>query len=338
MEALSDDPWATLKQLCETHGAKRIDILTGFLGNGATEALRELGVSARIIVGLPKQGAALSEAKIEEIKRLVATHQVRWLPALHAKLYVLPGRAAMIGSANFSSNGFGDLDELVAASNDDAFVAAAEKAFAGRWRKARPIDPTKLRSTGRSEGAAGEGGGLGKLAKPRKHGFKKPTTTVGAKGAPVPDATIRPVRIISSRPEGIAAGIEGLAKTTWATSPKARKGDPHIIAITDVKQGDGSGHPAVDALHSIWIACSDAFPKPKSRWKIQARLYKPIFLANPVHKAKLVAARLIKCAWPQNPSGQLFVGPRLVKLANIIAKENPGQAKQIRAALGVPAI
>ncbi len=65
----------------------------------------------------------------------------------------------------------------------------------------------------------------------------------------------------------LSAYIEGLAKTTWATSPKARKGDPHIIAITDVKQGDGSGHPAVDALHSIWIACSDAFPKPKSRWK-----------------------------------------------------------------------
>ncbi len=174
METLSGDPWATLKALCDQHRPKRIDILTGFLGSGASGALAALGVKARIIVGLPRADATVSSSLIDELTRLTEAHQVRWIPALHAKLYVLPGHAAMIGSANFSQPGFSALDELVLATTTPATVAAAQREFDRRWRAAIDIDPDRLVPSAVSEGGSGGTATLGRVASPRAHGFSVP--------------------------------------------------------------------------------------------------------------------------------------------------------------------
>lgn len=194
MDTFSEDPWATLAGLCKQHRAARLDILTGFLGSGATEALRALGVSARIIIGLPRGDAAMSEAQIEELKRLKKAHQVRWLRGLHAKLYVLPGHAAMIGSANFSRPGFSTLDELVLATTTRALIAAAQQAFDRRWHKALDLVPATLVPIVAAGDVDRATSALGSVPSPRGHAFAVPpkagatrpsTSAIGPQAGPL---------------------------------------------------------------------------------------------------------------------------------------------------------
>lgn len=180
MEILSDDPWATLVDLCRDHRARTIDVLTGFLGSGATAALAKLGVTARLVLGLSRPDATLSPGQIAELVALRnAGHKVRWSRGLHAKLYVLPQRAAMIGSANFSRGGFSGLDELVVATTTAALVTAAQRAFDKRWNVAFDLDPAMLVPQAGAAHDDGDGGGIGTIARPRAHGFAVPAPPRG---------------------------------------------------------------------------------------------------------------------------------------------------------------
>src|SRR5690606_36177070 len=126
------------------HGAKRLDILTGYIGKGATQALATLGVRARIVLGLESADAALTSAQIEELRLLSVPHEVRWRSGLHAKLYVVDQRAILIGSANFTRAGFEHLDELAVATDDPAAVTRAVEAFETRFAEATPIELDRL--------------------------------------------------------------------------------------------------------------------------------------------------------------------------------------------------
>lgn len=171
MQVLVDDIWSELSKLCKAHSTKRLDILTGFLGSGASHALDELGVKARIILGLASESASLSAAQIAEIALLQAHHEVRALAGLHAKLYLLDEHVVIVGSANFTKSGFERLDELSIATDDAAVIGEAVAAFATRWEEAFVIDPSKLTPVAVTITGEDAGGGLGMAWDDRTSGF-----------------------------------------------------------------------------------------------------------------------------------------------------------------------
>src|SRR5689334_23348144 len=158
MIEIVDEPWEALQRLCVTHEAKHLDILTGYIGKGATAALATLGVRARIVLGLENADAALTSAQIEELRLLCAQHEVRWRSGLHAKLYVVEQRAVLVGSANFTRAGFEHLDELAVATDDPVTVDQAIDAFELRFADAAPLDPDRLQV--QTPAPAGDADGL----------------------------------------------------------------------------------------------------------------------------------------------------------------------------------
>lgn len=167
------EQWTVLETLCRQFGVKRIDMLTGFIGKGASTALASLNVRARIIIGLPNDHAALSQVQIDEIVALQAHHDVRWLPGLHAKLYLLDERVVIVGSANFTRSGFEHLDELAIATDEPTTTAQAVKAFETRFAQAARIEPERLEVLPATmpDGADGLRGGLGVAREARRSGF-----------------------------------------------------------------------------------------------------------------------------------------------------------------------
>jgi hypothetical protein len=172
---LIDDIWSELAALCKAHRVERLDILTGFLGSGASRALDALGVRARIIVGLASETAALGAAQIAELAQLRGSHEVRALAGLHAKLYLLDERIVIVGSANFTRSGFERLDELSLATDDATVVRDAIAVFATRWEQAFAIDPNKLAPRTSSEGDE-LGSALGTAWDDRTSGFSPEVT------------------------------------------------------------------------------------------------------------------------------------------------------------------
>jgi phosphatidylserine/phosphatidylglycerophosphate/cardiolipin synthase-like enzyme len=144
MLELTDEPWESLAGLCKKHKVKHVDILTGFIGSGACSALSRLQVSCRLVLGLPNEAASLSAAQIAELSNLCKSHDVRWMPGLHAKLYVLDRRITLVGSANFTKSAFEMLDEILLATDDAEIAKTSTRMFESRWRNSRPLRPKKL--------------------------------------------------------------------------------------------------------------------------------------------------------------------------------------------------
>lgn len=169
---LVEEPWPILERLCIEHAAKRLDILTGFLGSGATLALEALGVRARIVIGLPSADAVLSASQIAEVRSLIeAQHEVRWLRGLHAKLYLVDARAVLVGSANFTTAGFEKLDEIGIATDTPSVVSQAVEMFEARFANASAIEPERLRIADVDTGGDGLGSSLGTAWSERTSGF-----------------------------------------------------------------------------------------------------------------------------------------------------------------------
>lgn len=169
---LVEEPWPILERLCIEHAAKRLDILTGFLGSGATLALEALGVRARIVIGLPSADAVQSAGQIAEVRSLIAAqHEVRWSRGLHAKLYLVDGRAVLIGSANFTTAGFEKLDEICIATDTPSVVRQAVEIFDARFANASAIEPDRLRVADVDAGGDGLGSSLGTAWSERTSGF-----------------------------------------------------------------------------------------------------------------------------------------------------------------------
>lgn len=178
MIELVENPWSALAQLCRSHSARRIEILTGFIGSGAASALAALNVQARIVIGLAGANASLSRSQIEELKLLSSMHEVRWLPGLHAKMYLIDRRAVMVGSANFSKGGFESLDEIAIATDDAEIIARATQAFEARFAQAERLDASQLTTLADDGLLADEDEpsafGLGLAWFDRKSGFSVP--------------------------------------------------------------------------------------------------------------------------------------------------------------------
>jgi hypothetical protein len=170
-----DEPWEALERLCHAYAAKHLDILTGYIGRGATQALAMLGVHARIVLGLESENAALTAAQIEELRLLCTHHEVRWRRGLHAKLYVIEQRAALVGSANFTRSGFEKLDEVAIVTDDATAVEQAIDAFEIRFAEAVPLDPDRLQvnPATSSDDADGLPTGLGTAWDDRHSGFTR---------------------------------------------------------------------------------------------------------------------------------------------------------------------
>jgi hypothetical protein len=169
---LVDEPWPTLERLCIEHAAKRLDIMTGFLGSGATLALEALGVRARIVIGLPSADAVLSAGQVAEVRSLIAAqHEVRWSRGLHAKLYLVDGRAMLVGSANFTTAGFEKLDEICIATDTPSVVSRAVEMFQARFANASAIEPDRLRIADAGTDGDGLGSSLGTAWSERTSGF-----------------------------------------------------------------------------------------------------------------------------------------------------------------------
>ena len=164
--------WPSLERLCIELAAKRLDILTGFLGSGATLALEALGVRARIVLRLPSADAVLSAGQIAEVRALIAAqHEVRWSRGLHAKLYLVDGRAVLVGSANFTTAGFEKLDEICIATDSPSVVSRAVEMFEARFANASAIEPDRLRIAGVGTDGDGLASSLGTAWSERTSGF-----------------------------------------------------------------------------------------------------------------------------------------------------------------------
>jgi len=169
---LVEEPWPILERLCIEHAAKRLDILTGFLGSGATLALEALGVRARIVIGLPSAEAVLSVGQIAEVRSLIAAeHEVRWSRGLHAKVYLVDRRAVLVGSANFTTAGFEKLDEIGIVTDTPAVVSRAVEMFEARFANASAIEPDRLRVADVDIDGDGVGSSLGTAWSERTSGF-----------------------------------------------------------------------------------------------------------------------------------------------------------------------
>jgi hypothetical protein len=173
---LVEEPWPILERLCIEHAAKRLDILTGFLGTGATLALEALGVRARIVIGLPSAEAVVSASQIAEVRSLIAAqHEVRWSRGLHAKVYLLDQRAVLVGSANFTTAGFEKLHEIGIVTDTPSVVNRAIEMFEARFANASAIEPERLRIADMDAGGDGLGSALGIAWSERTSGFSVDT-------------------------------------------------------------------------------------------------------------------------------------------------------------------
>lgn len=220
MIELVDEPWPVLEHLCTEHDAKQLDILTGFLGQGATRALAELGVRARIVIGLGSETGALSAAQVEEVRTLLeARHEVRWLPGLHAKLYVVERRAVLVGSANFTRSGFERLDELGVATDEPQVVARAVVLFEDRFARALPVEPGRLTITEAPGGGDVVEHGLGARWQDRHSGFTRverqasPAIRAGDEPSPSDDDSRDDVTI------ALSAGVDGFMYVNVTEGP-----------------------------------------------------------------------------------------------------------------------
>jgi len=331
MIELTSNPWETLSKACRRRNVRQVDVLTGYIGGGATSALRELGVRARILIGLADARAWLSTTQITELSSLLhAGHEVRWLPGLHAKSYVLDGKVVMVGSANFTRPGFAQLDEMLIVTDEAAVAKNAVAEFRSRWNRATVVDPSKLRALRASEEARMSNGGLGFARSALPTGFDAPLRVGSVRDGRSTGGPER-IRLMAYWPKW----IEELESDSieWSTSPKAKSGDIHLFAIT--KTGDGlaeyDGDPRVDAATSLWKQTSRVKMKRSSRWPIHADFEKLLQFEHPVPKSDFRAAGLVARNWPQNPkSGQYFRGDSLSAVAKLLSARNPTQADDIR--------
>jgi hypothetical protein len=128
-------------------------------------------------------------------------------------------------------------------------------------------------------------------------------------------------------------------KIGWSTSPKTRKGDVQVFAVSTNTNSvpELHGDPRVDAVVSIWKATADARKLNRTEWPDQCDFKLLVKLETPVSKRKILEAGvpLGGGRWPQGSKGQRMEGDNLRALARALISENPRQRDEILNALGV---
>ena len=100
--------WPAFESVLTSWGPfRRVDVLTGFLGSGASKVVKEFGnARVRIVFGLNLKNPALPKTLIEELKAIIKVAKLKVYSGLHAKQYLFDDRFLLLGSANFTRSGF----------------------------------------------------------------------------------------------------------------------------------------------------------------------------------------------------------------------------------------
>ena len=98
------------------------DIITG---NNNSEQANSL---AREIIEKYQKNNNLEKSPLQ--CKVISTKDI---PLIHAKIYVIDGKCAIIGSANLTENSFNNFAEYVLISDDDEIVKKIEKDFDDFW-------------------------------------------------------------------------------------------------------------------------------------------------------------------------------------------------------------
>lgn len=128
-------------------------------------------------------------------------------------------------------------------------------------------------------------------------------------------------------------GFANSRKIIWSTGRGTEIGEIQVIAVSSTL-GDTmelKNDRRRDSVNSIWRATTPPRDEFSSReWPVQAAFRLLIRLQNPVPKADLVRAGLLKGRWPRHWQGKVLRDQTdIEKLANILAERNPKQRKSI---------
>jgi phosphatidylserine/phosphatidylglycerophosphate/cardiolipin synthase-like enzyme len=213
MIELFDKPWQALSDATKRLGhVERLDILTGYIGSGAANALASLGSPAtRIVFGLDSRHPALRVDQIAELRRLAKAAHLRIYPGLHAKYYLFDDRYLALGSTNFTRKGFEVGLEALLLTDDRRAIKAARQLFMRVWTAASevPVDIAVL-----PPGAANESG--------KERALPRHSATPFSKAHPRARRGHRQVRICAypahwlKHPEGFAYS-HNARRLEWST-------------------------------------------------------------------------------------------------------------------------
>ena len=98
------------------------DVLTGFDNQGQANSL------AKKTIQKFQRDDNLDESNLQY--KVISTYDI---PLIHAKIYVIDGKCAIIGSANLTENSFQNFVEYVLISDDVDLVKKIEKDFDNFW-------------------------------------------------------------------------------------------------------------------------------------------------------------------------------------------------------------
>ena len=163
MIKLYTDISAAFEEVRKVWKPKRLDALVGYFGVGAAGVLKELGFrKIRFVFGLSESKPSLVRSKITELNQLENIAEIRSSHALHAKLYVMDDKVIIIGSANFTSAGFGSYQEAVIVTDEASVVQNARNFFATIWENTRPLNVKSIRPGLRNQSSSEETGDIGR--------------------------------------------------------------------------------------------------------------------------------------------------------------------------------
>jgi len=176
MIELVTDAWAAIDRARKNLGkVTSFDVMTGYLGGGASKVLAELRVSpARIVFGLNSTDGPLPRSLAREIDGLRKAHHVRVSRGLHSKVYIINDRVVLLGSANFSRSAFEQLQEAAVLTDNEPVVRAACALFRKVWAGAKQLDArVRISKAARSPDDEEIIASLGRIAHPRKSPFSQ---------------------------------------------------------------------------------------------------------------------------------------------------------------------
>jgi hypothetical protein len=301
--------WPAIQSIrARLKGVKKLDILTAYLGAGASKVLTDLGVKqGRIAFGLDLNDPFLAQSQIDELHRLKDLAALRVCPGLHAKLYLFDNAVMVLGSANFTRRGFERLLEANLVLDDVGAVKEARHFFDETWAKSTPID--KIINSIRASGEKANEGGRG-IGVPPKRG-KSPFGEVGLRPKSLPR-----VRIAAFKPSYVAELEERVkyGRTDWTSGRGIQKNDVQLFCFSkDLRDAEQlRDDPRIDAAHSLWRALGPIHPVPGNRrWPRQADFKLLVRLNKPVPIDDFVAGHLLEIPrrrqvpfWPQGSKGE----------------------------------
>jgi len=339
--------WKAFESTRDRFKPQRLDILTGFFGTGASKAISELGVNhTRFVFGLRSSKPALPKAQLEELRRLKKLRvKIRVCSGLHAKLYIFDKKVLLVGSVNFSKGGFEKLREVVIITDDPKALRDASKFFKFVWRKSKPL-PTRIRTLRHESGRQEQGETRWQLGSVKA----SVNSPFSQKGQPSANQRLQTkntsckIRLVAFQPRWFLGRnwFVGKKRIDWSASSKTIPDDVHVFCVSStLKDAEAlKGDPRVQAVHSIWRACTKSHREKGWPGHFRAKFDQPLILETPVHmtelkKAKLlVARRSSRVGFPMNVSGKLLTSRKdIKKLAEVLSRYNRRQRARIYKAL-----